>query len=371
MTRNRKLVSITYQFYVKPKICEENHMSIMTLNGPIDRNEAGIIAPHEHVFIDITNQAPAQYAISKRRLSRDTVNITNLDRLSRNPYFVLDNLRLDEEDVAVEELFHFRAAGGTTMVDATPVSIGRDPEALNRVGIKSGVKLVTGCGFYTGDTHPAYLKEQSVNEIAEIMLRDIQEGIDGTRFRAGVIGEIGTSAEILPGEKKVLAAAGIAQSKTGLGVHVHTYPWGKEGLEAIEILKKNGADAGKITIDHVDVDINIDYCVSLVKTGAFIEFDNFGKEFYIDAADRKDFAGGAFMTDVDRVKALKQLIEKGCADHILLTCDVCLKTLIHRYGGWGYDHVLSHIVSMMRDFDIDENAIETIIRKNPANFLDS
>lgn len=346
-------------------------MSIMTLNGPINREEAGIIAPHEHVFIDITNQAPFRDPISNRRLSRDTVNIRNLDKLSRNPYFVLDNLRLDEEDVAVEELFHFRAAGGTTMVDVTPVGIGRDPEALNRVGIKSGVNLVAGCGFYTGDTHPPIIDEKSENEIADIMLRDIQEGIDETRFRAGVIGEIGTGGEILPGEKKVLAAAGIAQSKTGLGVHVHTYPWGKEGLTALDILKQNGADPGKITIDHIDVDIDIDYCVSLVRTGAFIEFDNFGKEFYIDAADRKDFAGGAFMTDVDRVKALKQLIEKGCTDHILLTCDVCLKTLIHRYGGWGYDHVLTHIVSMMRDFDIDENAIETIIKKNPGNFLDS
>lgn len=346
-------------------------MSIMTLNGPINREEAGIIAPHEHVFIDITNQAPFRDPISNRRLSRDTVNIRNLDKLSRNPYFVLDNLRLDEEDVAVEELFHFRAAGGTTMVDVTPVGIGRDPEALNRVGIKSGVNLIAGCGFYTGDTHPAIIDEKSENEIADIMLRDIQEGIDETRFRAGVIGEIGTGGEILPGEKKVLAAAGIAQYKTGLGVHVHTYPWGKEGLTALDILKQNGADPGKITIDHIDVDIDIDYCVSLIKTGAFIEFDNFGKEFYIDAADRKDFAGGAFMTDVDRVKALKQLIEKGCTDHILLTCDVCLKTLIHRYGGWGYDHVLTHIVSMMRDFDIDENTIETIIKKNPGNFLDS
>ncbi len=30
-------------------------MAIKTINGPIDVTEAGFIAPHEHIFIDISN----------------------------------------------------------------------------------------------------------------------------------------------------------------------------------------------------------------------------------------------------------------------------------------------------------------------------
>ena len=77
------------------------------------------------------------------------------------------------------------------------------------------------------------------------------------------------------------------------------------------------------------------------------------------------------MTDIERVRTLKVFADEGYAEHILLACDVCLKTLIHTYGGWGYDHVLTHIISMMREVDISENDIETMIVKNPVRFLDS
>jgi phosphotriesterase-related protein len=49
---------------------------------------------------------------------------------------------------------------------------------------------------------------------------------------------------------------------------------------------------------------------------------------------------------------------------------VCLKTLLHRYGGWGYDHVLTHIVPMMIDEGITEEQINVILRENPIRFLD-
>jgi len=346
-------------------------MSIMTVNGPISNKEAGVVAPHEHIYIDITNQAPVQDTITHRILRESKVDLSTRGKLARNPYYVLDNLRLNEEHVAVEELIQFKAAGGSTLVDVTPHGIGRDPVAVKRVSDRSGVHVVMGCGFYTGDTHPAFVEDSSANDLADIMLSDIQEGINGTRIRAGVIGEIGTSTAITNNEEKVVHAAGIAQAKSGLGLHLHTYPWGKEGLRAIELLKKRGADMHKVAINHIDVEIDLDYCLSLINSGAFIEFDNFGKEFYIDSFDRKDFVGGVFMTDVERVKSIKYLIEKGCTDHILVTCDVCLKSLLHSYGGWGYDHILSHIVPMMRDFNIKEDDIETIIDKNPIKFLGS
>jgi len=345
-------------------------MAIMTLSGPVDGDAAGFIAPHEHILIDITNQFTYPNAVSKRKLAREKVKITNLDALSRNPYAVLDNLILDDEEVAVDEVMRFREAGGSTIVDATPIGIGRDPEALFRISLRTGVNVVAGCGYYTHDTHPDSLSNLPVNDIAESILTDIEQGIDGTRFRAGVIGEIGTSKVIDDNEKKVVAAAGLVQKKTGLGIHVHTYPWGNRGLEVIDIVKSNGGDIGKLAIDHIDVEFNMDYCRSLMKAGAYIEFDNFGKEFYIDAYQRKDFAGGIFVTDFERVQALKEFVNDGFADHILITCDVCLKTLIHRYGGWGYDHILTHIVPMMREVGIGEKDIETMLYVNPVNFLD-
>lgn len=345
-------------------------MAIMTLSGPVDGEKAGFIAPHEHVFIDITHQFITPDAISKRKLAKEDVSISNLDVLSRNPFLVLDNLRLDDEETAVSEVLRFKDAGGSTLVDVTPNGIGRDPQALYRVSNRTGVNIVLGCGYYTEETHSEEVRNCSVNELADTFLKDIEVGIDGTNFRSGIIGEIGTSKKILESEMKMVQAAGIAQKKSGLGVHVHTYPWGDRALEVIKLYQKNGGEVAKLVIDHVDVEFDMDYCRSIMKKGAFIEFDNFGKEFYIDASERKQFAGGIFVTDSERVQALKQFVDDGFADHLLITGDVCLKTLIHAYGGWGYDHILLHIVPMMREFGIKEQDIETITRKNPLRLLE-
>jgi len=225
-------------------------MNIKTITGLIDEKEAGFIAPHEHIFIDISHQFITPDAISKRRLAKEKVSISNLDVLSRNPFLVIDNLILDDEETAIDEVLRFRNAGGGTLTDVTPIGIGRDPAALYRVSVRTGVHIVAGCGYYTGDTHPEVLSEMSVHDLADSFLRDIEVGIEGTRFKAGVIGEIGTSKDVTEKERKNVEAAAVAQKKSGLGVHIHTYPWGNRGLEVIELMKKHGCDIGKVVIDH-------------------------------------------------------------------------------------------------------------------------
>lgn len=104
--------------------------------------------------------------------------------------------------------------------------------------------------------------------------------------------------------------------------------------------------------------------------GVFVEFDNFGKEYYIDKRDR-GFAGGVFARDIERVGAIKELIDLGYLNNIMLSCDICLKTLLHKYGGWGYDHILMNIVPMMSEFGIKDSQINILLRQNPKRFLDN
>ncbi|GAH00758.1 unnamed protein product, partial [marine sediment metagenome] len=207
-----------------------------------------------------------------------------------------------------------------------------------------------------------------VEEIAREIINDIREGISGTDIKAGVIGEIGTSEEIHPNEKKVLIASAKAQSETGVAIITHTYPWGKKGLEAINILEKNGANINKVSINHIDVEIDIEYCKKIMDSGAYIEFDDFGKEYFIDKRYR-GFAGGVFARDIERVDTIKKLIELGYIDKILLSCDICLKTLLHKYGGWGYDHILKNIIPMLKEKNITDDQISKLIKDNPKEFI--
>jgi phosphotriesterase-related protein len=344
-------------------------VAIITVRGDVDPSSVGVVSPHEHIIVDIRNQfTEPENRIGGRR-NRERVSIKNLDVLSRDPYAVKDNLVLDNLRIARRELLRFKDAGGEGLVDATPVGIGRNPLALKKIAEATGLHIVAGCGYYTADTHPADMSERSIEQIESEIVADIQTGIGQTGIHAGVIGEIGTSAEIHVNEQKVLAAAARAQMTTGAGLIVHTYPWGKTGLEALDILKNEGADLGRVSINHVDVVLDIDYCKAIMDRGAYIEFDDLGKEYFIDRPNR-GYSGGVFARDIDRVRMMKGLVDAGYVRHILLSCDVCLKTLLHRYGGWGYDHVLTHIVPMMEEEGIASGDIDIMLKENPVTFLD-
>jgi phosphotriesterase-related protein len=107
---------------------------------------------------------------------------------------------------------------------------------------------------------------------------------------------------------------------------------------------------------------------ALLDLGVCLGFDNFGKEFYIDPDDR-GFAGGIFARDLERVRIIRQLISRGHEAQILIANDICLKSMLHAYGGWGYDHILRHIVPMLRHEGVPQTAIDTFLIHNPRRLL--
>lgn len=344
-------------------------MSIMTVTGRVSKDSLGVVLPHEHAFIDLRKLVPAPIGISQQKLANDQVNIRNLGKLMRNPYAVLDNAVIDDEDVIRDELLKFKKAGGKTFVDLTLREIGRDPVLLAGLARELDLNIIAGCGYYVRGSHPPDMDAKTVDSIVEELLHEIRVGIDGTTIKAGVIGEIGTSEIIYPNERKALLAAAIVQKETGLGLHVHTDLYSTNGYEIVDLLTQHGAAAEKVCINHIDVDIRMAYIKDLLNLGVYVEFDNFGKEFYADKRDRSVLRG-MFARDIERVMAIKQLIDLGFLSQILISTDVCLKTCLHRYGGWGYDHMITNIIPMMEDAGITPEQIETLMCSNPAAFMD-
>jgi phosphotriesterase-related protein len=221
------------------------------------------------------------------------------------------------------------------------------------------------------------MSEKTPKEIKKEIIDDFEKGIDGTDIKAGLIGEVGISEEMHDDERMVLEASAQAQNEIGAGMHVHIFPWVEKkgdwplGMEAMNILEKNGCIIEKVAIGHVDVaiDINIDYIRAILDKGALVTFDNFGHEFYIKEKDRL-FVPGPFAQDIQRVETIKTLIDEGFVSQILASNDICHKTLLHEFGGWGYDHVITNIIPMMKDYGITQEQIDIIFKENPAKFLD-
>lgn len=342
-------------------------MLVNTVCGAITREQLGVVATHEHVLLDQSSHYKAVPTPGITDPENQKVEMWNLGILSRDCFALKDNTILDDEQTQTEEVAFFKRAGGDTLVDASLPGIGRDPQVLRRVAENTGLNVIMGTGFYVGATHPEELQFMNERQIADIMVKELTEGVDDTGIRAGYIGEIGIE-DFDEKERKVLRAAAIAQKDTGVAINVHINPWTTDGIEAADILLDAGVDPQRICISHVDVENREDYIYALLKKGVYIEFDNFGKEYYIRREARHP-GYGLFVHDIDRVRLLKKLIDDGYVRQLLLSCDLCLKNLMHKYGGWGYDHVLTNIVPMMDEEGITEAQIKTMLVENPADWL--
>ena len=205
-------------------------MRAMTVLGPVDAADLGVVSPHEHLLIDLTYRwaaPPGDRALQKLAESPLTMDVLGVAR--RNMGLIRDNLVLDDEEMAAAGLRDFKVAGGT-VVDCSQEEIGRDVEALKRISEASGVHVVAPCGAYLGASHTAFVREANVAQLSAHFVRELTVGVGDTGIRAGWIGELGVGQPMYgsfldapktgedamsPGEEKVLEAAGRAQAETG------------------------------------------------------------------------------------------------------------------------------------------------------------
>lgn len=342
-------------------------MAIQTVCGEIKKEKLGVTLPHEHIFWDL--RPVMEEPKEGLDVYYDKIRADNRYLCYEDPYTIQDNAFLDDENVAIREVELFKKAGGNTIVDVTLDDIKRNPTALKKVSEKTGVNIVMGCGHYIGSSHSADVEWKSERELADEIIRDITVGACGTDIKAGVIGEIGTSAEISKNEFKCLRAAGIASVETGKGIQVHTALYESNGLTVIDELTKLGVAPNKIVIDHIDVWLREDYLLKMLDRGAYVEFDNFGKEFYISPRPN-GLLKGRFAYDLEKVKMVAKLVNKGYLKQILLTNDICLKTMFTTWGGNGYAHVLNTVKKMLLDEGVTQKQFETMMISNCADFLD-
>lgn len=342
--------------------------TIHTVRGTVSADEINLICPHEHLFLDMTHEAVEPKTEADKALFYGEIQMKDIGILHRNPYIVKTNLVLDNIDGAVEETNCLAEFNCNLLVDVTTVGLGRDFMKLKEFCKRSELNVVAGTGLFVHDALPRMYEKKSAEQIAAWMIGEIKDGHCDTGIRPGVIGEIGTSEVIYPIEEISLYAAAMASTETNLPIYLHTYSWSRAGLEAVKLLLREKVKSENIVVCHLDVTFDDSYIRDVLNQGVYLEFDNFSKEFYFEPQDGA-FSGGPFETDVARVRKLKELVAEGYTEQLLLANDLCLKGSLHRYGGWGYDHVFRNIVPMMRMEGIDETAIQKMIAVNPKRFL--
>lgn len=337
---------------------------IRTVLGDIKKEELGVTTAHEHVFSDIRPLVdPMDHKDFYSPLTADKRYLVNED-----PYYILDNAYLRPEDSLVDMKI-FKEFGGQALVECTTDDFGRDPVVLKDLAQKSGLNVIMGCGHYIDASLSEEVKNASIDTLTKEIIDDITVGVRGTGIKAGVIGEVGTSMEVTDVEWKNVTAAAIASKETGASIQFHTALWGRNASAIIKKVKENGGSAEKVCIGHIDVALRPDYLYEILDQGAYVEFDNIGKEFYVPK-DNQGLLHGRFAYDLERAEVIADLVKRGYADKILLSIDICLRSMQIPNGGNGYVHLLRHFKPMLKDVGISQRDIDKMFIDNPANFLD-
>jgi len=341
------------------------NLNVQTVRGNLSPKDLGVTLCHEHLMFDLTCYLPSNVEeASKKALADLPVQIENLGEIRSDIFGSRDNLVQLDMDLAIKELMYYRRAGGKSIVDCTTLGLARDVSAARAISEATGVNIIAGSGYYVGASHPKNMDEKTVDELTTQMVKEVNQGVGDTGIKCGILGEIGTSWPMTTNEEKVLRAAGRASEKTGAPINVHVWPFYKYHHKVLDILAEEGAKLEKVVLSHVDEGMfESEFPASLAKRGCFVEFDTFGSEVYFGSSGQRD------PSDAERVQKVSELVKLGYTSNMLISHDVCYKIMLKRFGGYGYDHLLTHVLPMFRRAGITDEQINTIMVENPARML--
>jgi phosphotriesterase-related protein len=225
-----------------------------------------------------------------------------------------------------------------------------------------------GSGYYVGASHPSDLSKRSVIELYEEMKHDILVGVGKTGVKAGILGEIGCSYPLQDNEIKVLKAVAETQYATGAPVNIHPGRSQSSPLEIIELYNSFGGDIHHTAVSHIcnRHGMDVELTIELAKTGCYIEYDSFGNYANPIILPEKTFYA---LTDWQRITCLRKMIDRGYLDKLLISHDIFHKTDLRRFGGFGYSHIQSTTIPLMRLYGITEEEIHSLLIDNPKKFL--
>ncbi|WP_033294065.1 phosphotriesterase family protein [Amycolatopsis jejuensis] len=335
-------------------------MGLRTVRGDISGHEAGHIQPHEHVLSHIGGTTRQQ---GTALASEEPITLENYNEVRRH-HSAFD-MRVDDIEDAVRELESYRAAGGSTIVDATSIGLGRNPAGLAEVAERTGLHVIMGSGWYHRDYHPAGLRDRSRDDLAAQISLEVTQGVGDTGIRAGLIGEIGLNWPVDPVEDTVLRAAVDAHHETGAALMIHPGRAEQAPADAMARVRQETSST-KIVMSHIDRTLfTLDAMLELADTGCYLEFDLFGQE-----SSYYPYADIDLPNDATRLGHIRALCERGHRDRILLSQDICFRSHLQRYGGEGYAHLLRNVVPLMLRRGFDQDDVTALTADNPRRMLE-
>jgi phosphotriesterase-related protein len=259
--------------------------------------------------------------------------------------------RLDQYDNIRQELLDLKALGVSNIVEVTNAHMGRNAPFLEQLMIDTGINILVSTGHYIEGFFPPEVTDYTAQQLADVMINEICSGIEGSRLKASVIGEIGTSYHAFtPLEQKVFEAAAIAHLETGRPISTHQ-SLSTMGREQVMFLASLGVKPEHITIGHCDLKTNLDDICWLIEQGCYVQFDTIGKHSYYP--------------DDKRIEMLLELKKRNYLSKVMLSMDVTRRSHLKANGGLGFSYLLTGFVPKLLENGFSRNDIDTMLITNP------
>ena len=312
--------------------------TIETVLGPVAPETIGLTDSHEHLFIR-----------------------------GGMPVLLYPDFRLSDYERIALDARMYKAAGGSAIVEMSPIDWGRDVTSMVRLARETGLHIIATTGFhkisYYSDIHWIY--DYREEDLARLVCDELEVGIDlynyngplvvRTRSKAGAI-KVGTrTGSFSDVERKLLRVAATAHLRTGAPVITHTDE-GQLALEQIRFLEDLGVSPSRVAISHIDRRLDLQDHKEVASTGAFLEYDALTRV-------RKQFDASTRRLVVDMVSA-------GFVDRILLGGDISRQEYWRGYGGEpGLDFLAAGFRAALLDTGLSAEALDTIYVRNPRRLL--
>jgi phosphotriesterase-related protein len=331
----------------------------MTVAGRVAAAELGVTLIHEHLIMDTRRVLDHVHGYE----SGAGAGLADPAEARWNPGAFRENYDLSDAALAISELSELAGSVGT-IVDCTPMDIGRDPAGLLRIAAHTGLHIVMGAGWYLHGVRTPRYRAMTAEQMAELLVREFREGVGETGVRPGILGEIGTSDPVDEEEAKVLRAAAAASRQTGLAVTVHLHPWSKHGLRVAQIMESAGMAMDKLILNHLTTaHDDIAYTEALLARGCYLAFDLFGFDHSLLAVGRYP------PSDYDVAGSVVRLIRDGHARRLLISMDIGVRTRLRTFGGWGFGHLTRHVMPLLTSLGASAADLAVMLVENPRDVL--
>ncbi len=302
--------------------------------GPIDTADLGFTLMHEHIMV-------VSWAM----------------RMSF-PQWLDRNALVDR---AVAEVRAAKERGVRSMVDLTPVNLGRDIHVIREVAERAEMQIVAATGLYWMDE--PWLQTWEVDRLVEYFVGDITHGIQGTSSKAGIIKAATDQPGVTDINRKLLRMAARLHRATGVPISTHTDVHTRTGLAQQEVFAEEGVDLARVVIGHCGDSDDLAYLESILARGSYIGMDRFGLDILLPLEKR--------------VSVITELCRRGYASQLVLSHDAsCHIDWFSREQvemmapRWNFRHIPEDVLPALRREGVSEDQLRAMTVDNPRRLFE-